>query len=104
MLSALIPLILAAGFSGAKPLNCDQYTLYEKAPCEAIEIQATQSHAKTFGQPTPSVNKVSLPAHGSAKAKGSYFVCMGGYATRRLPNGWQQLRNSQHQYIRCRDE
>lgn len=55
----------------------------------------------TRGRPQPSNEVLALPAHGTAAARESGVACMGGLAMRRLPNGWEQVRDANANYVRC---
>lgn len=57
----------------------------------------------TRGQPQGSATVVQLPAHGTAQSKSSGYACMGGLAMRRLPNGWEQLKDQGGNFLRCTD-
>jgi len=54
------------------------------------------------GRPQASGEWLSIPAYGSAEAKRTGFACMGGLAMRRLPNGWEQLRDRSNNFYRCK--
>lgn len=89
---------------GAEPLKCQQHVdprirLY----CTDVERSLIQSEARRQGIPTPSSEIVRMPAYGSADAKKLGAACMGGTAMRRLINGWEQLRNSNGEWLRCRE-
>lgn len=45
----------------------------------------------------------ALPALGSAEAKRTGTVCIGGQAFRRLANGWEQLASPSGGWLRCRE-
>jgi hypothetical protein len=55
----------------------------------------------TRGRPQASNEVLTLPAHGTAAAKQSGVACMSGLAMRRLSNGWEQVRDSSANYVRC---
>lgn len=89
---------------GAEPLKCQQhhdprFRLY----CADVERSLIQAEARRQGIPTPSSEIVRMPAYGSAEAKQLGAACMGGTAMRRLSNGWEQLRNSKGEWVRCRE-
>jgi hypothetical protein len=79
--------------SAATPKECLQPSLdpWLGALCKSI----------TRGKPQASGEVLALPAHGTAAARESGVECMGGLAMRRLPNGWEQVRDSSANYIRC---
>lgn len=58
----------------------------------------------TRGTPRASNEVVRLPAYGSDASKESGTACIGGLAMRRLPNGWEQVRDSQSNYVPCVDQ
>jgi hypothetical protein len=78
---------------GATPKECLQPHLdpWLGALCATI----------TRGRPQASNEVLTLPAHGTSAAKQSGVACMGGLAMRRLPNGWEQIRDSNANYLRC---
>lgn len=72
--------------------------------CEQIDYDLGVGYsARAFGAPRPSLEVVPLPAHGSVEAKRFGVSCMGQLAMRRLENGWEQLRDKDGNYLRCRD-
>jgi hypothetical protein len=94
------------------PYNCERLTIAKTgswaAPiirdlCEKQEARNGQSIAKILGKPRPSISVYELPAFGSAEAKRTGLACVGGTAMQRLNNGWEQLRDHQHNWLRCRD-
>lgn len=94
------------------PMNCEKYTIAKTgswaAPiisdmCDKQEAQSGQHIAKLQGKPRPSTAVYMLPAYGSAEAKRSGLACIGGTAMHRLKNGWEQLRDGEHHWLRCRD-
>lgn len=90
---------------GATPLNCPQHVDPRmRLLCNDIERTLVQSEAKRQGLPVPSANIVKLPALGSADAKTFGAACVGGTAMRRLSNGWEQLRDGQGNWLRCREQ
>jgi hypothetical protein len=94
------------------PFQCERLTVANTgswvAPilrdfCETQEAHTAQAFAKILGKPRPSTEVYLLPAYGSPKARRVGLACIGGTAMRRLPNGWEQLRNPTYNWIRCRD-
>ncbi len=72
--------------------------------CEQLDYDFGVGYAaRAFGAPRPSREVVSLPRHGSAEAKQFGVACLGQLAMRRLDNGWEQLRDREGNYLRCRD-
>lgn len=89
---------------GATPMRCDQSPDPRlQLLCNDIERAHVQGTAKRQGLPVPSTDVVALPAMGSANAKALGAACVGGTAMRRLSNGWEQLRDNQGHWLRCRD-
>ncbi|MBA0279711.1 hypothetical protein D7Y44_00240 [Stenotrophomonas maltophilia] len=70
--------------------------------CADLERSLIQGEARRQGIPTPSSEIVRVPAYGSEDARKLGAACMGGTAMRRLNNGWEQLRNSKGEWLRCR--
>jgi hypothetical protein len=90
---------------GATPLKCDQHADPRyRLLCNDIERAHVQGMAKRQGLPVPSADVISLPSMGSAGAKALGAACIGGTAMRRLPNGWEQLRDAQGNWRRCREQ
>ena len=94
--------------STLKPLDCKTMAASYREPwmqqvCEKTNYDFGTLYAKAYGMPRPSSEVVALPAHGSASAKTYGVACMGQLAMRRLKNGWEQLRDSSGNYLRCRD-
>lgn len=95
--------------SGYSPKQMDCKAITQKDPhmrsfCEALDYDFGVGYsARAFGTPRPSREVVSLPAHGTAKAREYGVACMGQLAMRRLENGWEQLRDREGNYLRCRD-
>lgn len=94
------------------PYNCERLTVAKTgswaAPiirdfCETQEAHNGQAFAKLLGKPRPSESVYVLPAYGSAEAKRTGLACVGGTAMHRLKNGWEQLRDRQQNWLRCRD-
>ena len=94
------------------PYNCEQFTIANTgswiAPiardlCESQEAGNGQAFAKIAGNPRPSIAVYELPAYGSAEAKRSGIACVGGTAMQRVDNGWVQLVDYDHDWLRCRD-
>lgn len=83
------------------PLNCDKVAFFQRETCRMLEAKIVQDPPRIHGRPVPSTEVVKLPAHGTAEAKKLGYACLGGTAMRRLPNGWEQLRNQSHQHLRC---
>jgi hypothetical protein len=72
--------------------------------CEAIDYDLGAGYsARAFGTPRPSREVVPLPAHGTSEARKYGVACVGQLAMRRLANGWEQLRDRDGNYLRCRD-
>lgn len=89
---------------GATPLDCQQHVDPRiRLFCSDIERSIVQGSAKRQGLPVPSSEVVKLPAMGTGDAKELGAACVGGTAMRRLSNGWEQLRNAQGHWIRCRE-
>lgn len=81
---------------GATPLKCDQHADPRyRLLCNDIERAHVQAMAKRQGLPVPSADVISLPLMGSAGARALGAATIGGTAMRRLPNGWEQLRDAQ---------
>lgn len=102
----------AAAAQDTTPFQCEQITIARTrswvAPiyrdfCERHEARTSQQIAKLQGRPRPSTAVYELPAYGSAEAKETGLACIGGTAMQRLKNGWQQLRDRQHNWLRCRE-
>lgn len=53
------------------------------------------------GHPLPSSTVLQLPAHGSAEAKRTGFECLSGMAMKRLANGWEQVLDTNRNFVRC---
>lgn len=94
------------------PYQCENLTVEKTgswaAPvlrdfCNKQEAHMGQAFAKILGKPRPSTDVYVLPAYGSAEAKRTGFACISGTAMRRLRNGWEQLRDAQNNWVRCRD-
>jgi hypothetical protein len=83
------------------PLNCDKVAFFQRETCWMLEAKLVQDAPRIYGRPVPSTEVVRLPAHGTAEAKKLGYACLAGTAMRRLPNGWEQLRNRSHQHLRC---
>lgn len=89
---------------GATPLDCQQHLDPRiRLFCNDMERSIVQGTAKRQGSPVPSSEVVKLPGMGSVDAKALGAACVGGTAMRRLSNGWEQLRNAQGHWIRCRE-
>lgn len=90
-----------------KPFDCKAMT--RSAPwqlhfCEQLDYDVgSGSTRRLFGMPRPSREVVTLPAHGTPEAKQYGVACMNQLAMRRLDNGWEQLRDRDGNYLRCRD-
>ena len=94
------------------PYNCEQLSVAKTgswaAPivrdlCENQEARNGQVFAKLLGKPRPSTAVYELPGYGSADAKRTGIACVGGTAMQRVKNGWVQLRDREHNWLRCRD-
>lgn len=101
-----------ASANDTTPFQCERLTVAKTrswaAPilrdfCEKQEASNGQTMAKLLGKPRPSTQVYLLPSYGSAEAKRTGLACVGGTAMRRLANGWEQLRDRQHNWVRCRD-
>jgi len=90
-----------------KQMDCAEMTRtspHMRDFCEAIDYDFGVGYsARAFGAPRPSREVVSLPAHGTPEAKLFGVACVGQLAMRRLENGWEQLRDKEGNYLRCRD-
>ncbi|WP_242003049.1 hypothetical protein [Vulcaniibacterium tengchongense] len=102
----------ASSAADTTPFQCERLTIAKTrswiAPilrdfCNNQEARNAQAVAKILGKPRPSTKVYLLPAYGSAEAKRTGLACVGGTAMRRLANGWEQLRDQQHNWVRCRD-
>ena len=95
--------------AGYSPKQMDCKAITQKDPhmrsfCEAIDYDFGVGYsARAFGTPRPSREVIPLPAHGTPKAAEYGVACMGQLAMRRLANGWEQLRDIEGNYLRCRD-
>jgi hypothetical protein len=90
---------------GATPMKCDQFPDPRfRVLCNGIERDYVQDTARRQGLPVPSAELVKLPAMSSPEAKRLGAACIGGTAMRRLSNGWEQLRNVEGHWIRCREQ
>ena len=101
-----------ASANDTTPFQCERLTIAKTrswvAPilrdfCETSEARNGQTMAKLQGKPRPSMQVYLLPSYGSADAKNTGLACVGGTAMRKLANGWEQLRDRQHNWVRCRD-
>jgi hypothetical protein len=101
-----------ANANDTTPFQCERLTIAKTgswvAPilrdfCEQQEASNGQAMAKILGKPRPSTQVYLLPGYGSAEAKRTGLACVGGTAMRKLTNGWEQLRDRQHNWVRCRD-
>jgi hypothetical protein len=105
----LILTLLAA--ANARANDCDQITranpgnpyapVFRKI-CEDSDTRTQQAIAKIYGRPQPSTAVVELPGYGTDAAKKLGLACISGTAMRRLANGWEQLRDDQQRFLRCR--
>lgn len=102
----------AARAEDTTPFQCERLTIARTrswiAPilrdfCNKQEARNAQAVAKILGKPRPSTKVYLLPAYGSVEAKHTGLACVGGTAMRRLANGWEQLRDQQQNWVRCRD-
>lgn len=100
-----------ASASDTTPFQCERLTIAKTrswvAPilrdfCEKQEASNGQTMAKLLGKPRPSTQVYLLPSYGSDEAKRTGLACVGGTAMRKLANGWEQLRDRQHNWVRCR--
>ena len=90
---------------GAEPLKCQQHIDPRiRIYCADVERSLIRAEARRQGIPTPSSEIVRLPAYGSVDAKKLGAACMAGTAMRRLSNGWEQLQNSNGEWLRCREQ
>ena len=103
---------LGANAQDTTPFQCERLTVAKTgswvAPilrdfCNSQEARHGQAFAKILGKPRPSTQVYLLPAYGSSDARRTGLACVGGTAMRRLPNGWEQLRDHQQNWARCRD-
>jgi len=90
---------------GAEPLQCEQH---KQVPhihlyCRDLERVVLQGNARQFGAPQPSASITTAPTMGSAEAKRLGVACIGGSVMRRLTNGWEQMRDRQNRWLRCRE-
>ncbi|PJL70569.1 hypothetical protein B9Y75_00895 [Stenotrophomonas maltophilia] len=91
------------------PFNCDQYRWPNhphpgmKSLCDGLEANTLQRESRQAGRPSPSTEVEALPAMGTEAAKRSGVACIGGQSMRRLSNGWEQLRNTKGEWLRCRE-
>jgi len=101
-----------ASANDTTPFQCERLTIAKTrswvAPilrdfCEQQEASNGQTMAKLLGKPRPSSQVYLLPSYGSPEAKRTGLACVGGTAMRRLTNGWEQLRDRQQNWVRCRD-
>lgn len=101
-----------ASANDTTPFQCERLTIAKTrswvAPilrdfCEKQEASNGQTMAKLLGKPRPSTQVYLLPSYGSLEAKRTGLACVGGTAMRRLTNGWEQLRDRQHNWVRCRE-
>lgn len=89
------------------PLNCSRDEVrFNPHPgvrllCERWERRLLQEESRRAGRPAPSSSVVVLPPLGSSEAKRLGFVCIGGQAFERLPNGWSQLMAPEGGWQRC---
>ena len=111
MLAAALQAPMASA-NDTTPVQCERLTVAKTrswtAPilrdfCENSEARNGQAMAKLLGKPRPSTQVYLLPGYGSAEAKRTGLACVGGTAMRKLSNGWQQLRDREHNWVRCRD-
>lgn len=72
--------------------------------CEQSNYDLSSVYAKAYGMPLPSRRVISLPAYGSAASKRHGVACLGQLAMSRVANGWEQLRDAEGRYQRCRDQ
>lgn len=112
LLLYLVLIGMPARAQDTTPYNCERLTIAKTgswaAPiirdlCEKQEARNGQTIAKILGKPRPSLSVYELPAYGSAEAKRTGLSCVGGTAMQRLTNGWEQLRDRQHNWLRCRN-
>jgi len=103
---------LPASARDTAPYHCEQFTIAKTdswiAPiprdlCESKEIHNGQTFARIAGKPRPSIAVYELPAYGTAEARRSGIECVGGSAMQRVDNGWVQLVDHEHDWLRCRD-
>ena len=86
-------------------LQCEPYrTLpHVYVYCVTLERDLAQGQAKRQGAPIPSARIYAIPAQGSERARVLGLACIAGTAMRRLDNGWEQLRESNGNWVRCKD-
>ena len=101
-----------ANANDTTPFQCERLTIAKTrswtAPilrdfCENSEARNGLAMAQLLGRPRPSTQVYVLPSHGSEDAKSTGLPCVGGTAMKKLPNGWEQLRDQHHRWVRCRD-
>ena len=90
---------------GAEPLHCEQHKFVPHAYlyCRDIERMLLQGNARQFGTPQPSDTIATAPSMGSADAERLGMACISGTVMRRLSNGWEQMRDQQNRWLRCRE-
>lgn len=99
------PAVPRAYNAGAEPFRCrESLDPRMRSLCADIERAYIQGEAHRQGLPVPSSELVRLPAYGSAESKELGVACMGGTGMRRLSNGWEQLRDSKGEWLRCREQ
>lgn len=92
-----------------QPVDCKRLTEHHPAQpwlrqvCESTDYNASMVLARGLGRPHPSPSVIGLPAHGSATARQYGLACLGQLGMKRLDNGWEQLRDREGRYQRCRD-
>jgi hypothetical protein len=92
------------------PFNCEKVDEQVLLPpqafalrrlCQRLESNTLRSAARRLGTPRPSESIVELPNYGTELSTNTGLACMGGQAMRRLPNGWEQLRDETGNWQRC---
>lgn len=108
----LLPLAAHSQNYSNAPMSCHDvlrdappfpHVLAARRMCERSDVQTSQVLAKIFGQPQPSKDVWVLPAYGTPIAKRLGYACIDGLAMRKLPNGWEQVRDETQRYRKCRD-
>lgn len=101
-----------ASANDTTPFQCERLTIAKTrswvAPilrdlCDKQEARNGQTIAKLQGKPRPSMQVYRLPGYGSTEARRTGLACIGGTAMRKLSNGWDQLRDRQGNWVRCRE-
>ncbi len=91
-----------------QPIDCAAFARaadvpWARAVCEKTNYDFGRVYSGHLGMPVASREVISIPAHGTPAAKRYGVACMQGLAMKRLSNGWEQLRDREGNYMRCRD-